>query len=253
MAGTTVKSSLQSLLSGEPIPTPPQARIEWGIDRYQLEMERFHTALLDYIRRLVGRLTSATIITEITTGGGGDTITIPTAWRYDATSHTFQKKTRDIQVISASVESGWSTITDGTQPTQVTDMVDWQYNTTSHQFEYKTRPQYVLEAGSVSSFSATGGTQPTSASVVGDWQYDTSTHKFQKKTRTVYTLDSGSLGSFADTSGGQPVELATVVEDVEYDTTSHVLSQDYWASVFVLEHGSETVDANVDTAVVCGS
>ncbi len=83
------------------------------------------------------------------------------------------------------------------------------------------------------------------------WQYDTTTHKWQIKTYTLTALVSGSESSWTDNpDGNQPVHALKVITDVEYDTTTHYLTQDY-EDCYVLEQSSITVDQHIDDATSC--
>lgn len=76
------------------------------------------------------------------------TVTVETAWRYDATTHKFQRKTINLRVPSAGTESAWGNITDGSQPVAHTLVDDVTYDTSTHKLEQDKRTDmYLLEAG----------------------------------------------------------------------------------------------------------
>jgi len=77
-------SHLQKLLSGMPMPNPPQYNEQWTLDRYQQEMVIFHRKLLEYIQRLMHQLTGKNLLTEIGLDIGD--------LRYDTTSKQIQVK-----------------------------------------------------------------------------------------------------------------------------------------------------------------
>ena len=142
-------SPLQKLLSGLPQPIVPQRNPEWDLQRYQEELLQFHTALLDYIRRLMGYLTAKNLITEITVGGGsgggaGTTGGIAD-WQYDTTTHRFQIK----RYQADGTIGAWTNVSTS-YPVSVTKVVrEVTYSTTTHKIEEDSVANvYVLEKGS---------------------------------------------------------------------------------------------------------
>lgn len=193
---TQNKDTLQSLLSGEPIPQFPFAQKEWDLPRYQKEIETFHRKLMNYLRRLIGRLTSVTIIQGVIQEGVD--VTYLTAWRYDSATNKFQVKTQACKVLSKSTESAWTDVSDGVQPTSVTALNNWHYDTSSHKFQIKTQQFYALAPAAVSSYGNTADGQPvTITQVQRDTTYSTVSHVLAKDTvADVYVLEKG-----ANTSG----------------------------------------------------
>jgi len=61
-----MKTGLQSLLSGYPMPIPPRPDAKWDLYKVQLEQERFNRQLIDYLKTLTGAFTSINILNEIT-------------------------------------------------------------------------------------------------------------------------------------------------------------------------------------------
>jgi hypothetical protein len=248
---TNSTSPLQSLLSGEMIPLIPDARLL--AQDNGLELFHYLEKLNDYIRRLLGALTSVNIFNEIITNPPpnlppGLTTTHVTDWRYDSTTQKFQKKTRSVTVLAVGEESDWTNTTDG-QPSGVTNLTDFQYDATSHKFQYKTQSSYVLPpVGSVSAFTNAGGSQPVASTSITSWQYNTSTHHFEQKTRQAYVLELASESSFGDTAGTQPSTVARVIRNVDYSTSTHELTEDGVVDVYVLEKGADFNGTNVDTA-----
>jgi hypothetical protein len=92
------------------------------------------------------------------------------------------------------------------------------------------------------------GTQTT---VAVDWRYDTATHRFQVKTRPIVPLFVGVESAWTDASGGQPVNASRVVNNVDYSTTTHIITEDHYADVYVLEKGALTTGTNIDSATTC--
>ena len=142
-------SPLQKLLSGLPQPIIPQRNTEWDLHRYQEELLTFHTALLDYIRRLMGYLTAKNLIMEINIGGGdvggGGASGGIFDWRYDTTSHRFQVR----RYQSNGTVSAWEDVSTS-YPVEVSKVVrEVTFSTTTHKLEEDSvAAVYVLEKGS---------------------------------------------------------------------------------------------------------
>jgi hypothetical protein len=101
---------------------------------------------------LVGNLNETNIINAITQISGLSATTV-TAWRYDTTTHKYQKKTQVVYVLKKDDESDWTDVTDGSQPASITQVVkDVNYSTTTHILnEDRVASVYVLEKGADSS------------------------------------------------------------------------------------------------------
>lgn len=124
------------------------------------------------------------------------------------------------------------------------------YDTGSHKLQSKTRNVTVL--ASEAETAASDVLTASLATVITAWRYDATTHKFQVKTQSIYAVEAAAASGWTDVAdGSQPSSLATAVRDVNYNTTTHVLSQDYTASVYVLEKGSDTSAETIDTAETC--
>lgn len=63
---TAPKSSLQSILSGAPMPDLPAFDPSWDLKKYNEIQDDWKRKLIDYIRRLIGSFTAVNIINEIT-------------------------------------------------------------------------------------------------------------------------------------------------------------------------------------------
>lgn len=62
------KSYLQSLLQGEQLPRLPDYKKGWTLEQYHEDLDRYHRAMQDYLRRLTGRLIAENIYQELITG-----------------------------------------------------------------------------------------------------------------------------------------------------------------------------------------
>lgn len=239
---TTVTSRLQSLLSGEPLPKLPDWNQVWDLGQYHLAIEDFHRRLLEYIRRLFGKITEANIIATLGGVGLGD-------WRYNATTHKFQvKRFKDDGTLG-----DWENAP-ADQPTQVTEVYDWQYDTVSHKFQKKTQSFYVLENASASGWTDVYTAQ--SVTNLTEWHYDATTHKFQYKTQADYVLEKASVSSYTNAPADQPVRVhPSYVENVRYDTTDHKFYETPAGfDLYALEGGSSSsAETNIVQLVDCSA
>lgn len=75
------------------------------------------------------------------------TTTVVTDWRYDTSTHKFQKKTQSITVLAKGAESGWTNTSDG-QPVSQDIVDDVTYDTSTGNLEQDKRTAaYILESG----------------------------------------------------------------------------------------------------------
>lgn len=233
------KSTLQALLAAEPPPLLPDWNRQWSLEAYQKVLDQFHRKLLEYIRRLMQRLTKANILQEIGGNGLFD-------WRYHAATHKFQvKRFQD----NGSIGDWEDAAAD--QPVAATEMYDWQYDTSLHKFQKKTQALYVLEAASASGWTDVYTAQ--SVTNLTEWHYDATSHKFQYKTQADYVLEKASVSSYTNAPADQPVSLARVDRQITYDSGAQQLLEDFVVDVYVLEKGSNTDDYVITTAEVCGT
>lgn len=245
------KSGLQSVLSGELIPLIPSSEML----KDTRELYRYLEQLQDYIRRLLAGLTIDLIINEVPPDPlPGQGRIIPTNWRYDAASNKFQRKTTQIVALTYGVESAWENVPEGDQPVTISNVVN-HVDYTAPDFEetfvadvnvlsHGTGGERVV--GQISPFPV--ATVPMTA--ITGWHYDTTTHKWQIKTRVVDVIGVATESAWGDTPDGQPVMATRFLTNVDYSTSTHILSEDDRANVYVLEMGSATTGTNVVTAVI---
>jgi hypothetical protein len=253
VAETIAKSGLQSLLSGELIPLIPQPHLL----KNENELHHYLEKLQDYIRRLLAAITLENITNEppppLPPGVGK---LLPTAWRYDAATNKFQYKLTQVQFLGANAEGGWTDIPDGNQPTSVARVVRNVDYSAPNMVEDIVVDVNVLAKGTDTEDVAIGTISPVPpatvpVTVLTGWHYDTTTHKWQIKTRVADVIAVAAESAWTDTPDGQPVVATRFVTNVDYSTTTHVISEDIRADIYVLEMGAATTGINIDTADPC--
>jgi hypothetical protein len=257
VAETIAKSGLQSLLSGELIPLIPQPHLL----KNENELHHYLEKLQDYIRRLLAAITLENITNEPPTPlppGVGKLL--PTAWRYDAATNKFQHKLTQVQFLGANAEGGWVDITDGNQPLQLTQVVNTVlYDPVTHELSQafttlvNVLSYDVPDGGPIGDITPFPPPPPTTVDkdAVVDWRYDGTTHKFQYKKATLSVIATSADSAWTDSGGSQPVQLARSVTNVDYNTTTHIISEDVRVDLYVLEMGAATTGINIDTADPC--
>ena len=254
MAETVSKSGLQSLLSGELVPLIPQPHLLKDVNELHHYLEKLH----DYIRRLLAAITTENISNEppppLPPGEGR---TIATAWRYNAATNKFQRKTTQVQFAAANAESDWADVPDGDQPEQITQVVrDVNYNSGTHSLTQDIVSVVNVLQKEADTTEAIGTITPSplphvNVEAIVDWRYDNTTHKWQIKTQPMQVIDAEGASDWTDViSGTHPVQLARAVTNVDYSTVSHELTEDVRADVYVLEMGAATTGINVNTATI---
>lgn len=90
----------------------------------------------------------------------------------------------------------------------------------------------------------------TAVSPLTHWEYDLTTHQFQIKTYPLLAVTNGNESAWTpNPDGGQPVS-GSLVTDVNYNTTTHVLREAVSANAFLLELPA-TANTTIDTAQAC--
>ena len=111
--------------------------------------------------------------------------TVVTDWRYDTTTHKFQKKTRSLVGWWDDNESDWTDISSG-QPVSQSLVTDVEFSTN---LTHDKKDTYVLEAGSESTDTVV---TTASQSVVTDVEDATTYLTHDKKTLVVFSAGSES-------------------------------------------------------------